>query len=115
MTTAQISHGPSLPRVLALWRINFRRKSSLVAVQTQATLSRKGANFGARGPLQAPKDTPMYAPLPDQLPENPEHGHITKGENQGPQIGNTQQEHDGMGKPQPEEGHRPESRHCIGF
>jgi hypothetical protein len=60
MTTAQISHGRFSPLVFALLRIKFRRKSSPVAFQTQATLSRSDANFDAGTPFQAAKKRPGH-------------------------------------------------------
>jgi len=44
--------------------------------------------------------------LLDQLPEDSDHRHIAEREDRGSQIANAEQVHDGMGEPQPEEGHR---------
>jgi len=59
------------PRVFALLRIKFRRKSSPVAFQTQATLSRKGANFWRPAHLRAPKNTWPHAPFSDHCQKIP--------------------------------------------
>src|ERR1700720_4582430 len=114
MAAAQIVH----ERLSLVWCLHF---CALISAQMFPPCPPKASplvaptcSFGAEK-LSAPRNMLAVPVLLDHFPEDADHRDKTERVDHGPQIGDTEQVHDGVRKPQPEERRRQECRRRIGL